>query len=895
MNKKLKIASIAVSAVMVGSMAFGMFGCSSNSGGTGGGTGGGSSASAQFEGTDENAAKIKSAVSTKLNYATYLGLCNTAYSRLVSKEWVDEGGTAQTKKTVATSVDNEVSIRFNVGDKSTRSITYNGLITGTITLPNGDTASDQQLKPVWADILETINDKTPGSGAIKFEDKYFTDSGKIPAIVKDEAKNLSDYDIITDGVTNVALYQDQLLDLSLYMDEMPNYAAFLEANPTVKDSLTFNGGSMYYAPYFDGYNDVEKYSLFKNNWVEALLDNTNGGDTTQTWAASMTAKGKTANKSSIQSYMGKTGSWNTDVLDKDGNEISGGITINYDKALSAAKGTTGLGAAVSTAAGKAYDGTSGNIVDIMNFVIDAKEGDVTGAQLLSIMQEYIKVAYYVGQTDTAFYTQTGYKLSDVFTGLCAAWDVDLFAALGRVMITNPTLLKSGSATVGATGATALKDVYLVTPREQNMQRGSDVISWIGELYGIRGLESRYGYAYINENNLLQDARGNESSYRAAKAFNAFYDEGLVFPASEKPSDGKNGSNSYYYQGTIETMAMHDYLNTQTPAGFKVSGDTNQVVYDGVEDGYNFTANLTAVSKWDEDGSNQIEADEYFRFTESWRSVKDSGICVPLASVANNPEKLKVILTFIDYIFSEDGQIMMAYGAPAASANGDGGFWYNPEVTTETIANDGSVTVNGTKYKGTFTFNGKTYASDTYYGKRYNPTLTQKTLDAYTAKDVNGYKYDGSKGSSATDANNWKTSCVMSYTDFARFVMGSALNFGNKLTSLEYQMTSDMGKAGAEKVDLAVGKDIIRHVTPALEEGQSKWYAIVPTSLPFTNTETANDSALAKDCSDLYQKGTQDTIFTIHKSSATNLYYEIIKYGYDFTSYANTFSTLGLNN
>lgn len=889
MNKKFKIAATAVSVVMAGSMAFGMFGCTTtpnNPGDTN-----------KPNETDIQAAQITQAVKDKLNYNTYVGACDLAYERLVSKNWA-EGSEKQAKLTVTAPTSSDtISLRFNIGDKNVRSISYiedAKMLTGTVTLPDGSSVNGGALKPVWSTLQSIMSEKT--GATVTFVDRYRNDSNKVKIAstgIDKESNPLSDYDLITDGVGNITDNQAKLLDLSQYLDQMPNYAAFLTANPTVKDSLTFNGDAMYYAPYFDGYNDVEKYSIFKLNWVESLLDAT-AGDATQTWAASMTAKGKTAaaTAAAIKSYMGTTGSWNTDVLDKDGNKVNGGITVNYDKALAAAKGTDGLGAAISDAAGVAYDGESGNIVDILNFIINTKEGDVTGAKLLKVVQEYIKVAYYVGTSNTAFYTQSGYKLSDVFNGYSAAWDVDLFAALGRVMITNPSLLKSGKdgKTIGQSGATALSDTYLVNAREVNMQRHADIISWVGELYGVRGLESRYAYAYIDDEGVWQDVRGEEAGYKAMSAFHAFYEEGLVFIG--KPSDGKKAKQSYYSEGTIESMAEHDYLNTQTPAGFKVSGDTDDATY-SLEDGYNYTANITAVSKWDEDGDGTIQSDEYFRFTESWRSVKDSGIAVPLDSVKNDPKKLSAVLTFIDYIFSEDGQIVMAYGQPASDANGTGGFWYNPEVATE-----GAQTVEGVNYKGTFRFNGKIYASNTYYGKKYVPTLTKKTLDAYVGKSVNGYTFGGAgTGSSESASSKWtQTGVVMSYTDFARGVMGSAVNFGNKLTSLEYQMTSEMGRRGAEKVDVAVSADIIRHVTPSLSTYtySSKWYSVVPTALPFTVAETATTGTLLKDCNDLYNKGSAGTIFTINKNTETNLYLEIIQKGYAFGSYNDMFAKLGLS-
>lgn len=922
MNKKLKIATAAVSVVMAGTMVVGMFGCTP-----------------------------KKPVSEQEKYE-------------VAAAGTDISG---------------VTININIGDAAQRSISfgYGELLSGTVKLPDGKSYSSSSLKPAWA-AFETMV-------GCKFKDVWQNASKKLTnaATATTEGARLSDMDIITDGAANVATNKASLLDLSNYLDEMPNYKKFLDDNPIVRLSLTSDTehGSMYYAPYFDGNNDIEKYELFKTNWLTTLLD-TDEGDTTTTYASHGTTKkgngGDYANtlttETAITSFMGTTGSWTAEVLDKDGKKLDAGITVNYDKVLAAAKSADGLGAAVTAAAGATYTGDSGNIVDIMNYVINTKEGNVTGAQLKKILQEYIKVAYYVGGTETSFYTQAGYKLSDVFAGYSAAWDVDLYAAIGRVLVTNPAILNSGkTGHIGDTDSTPLSNLYLLSARQNNMQRMIDTVSMIGQLYGVRGLESKNLYSYVGSDGRLKDPRGDAKSYEAMEKFNAFWKEGLIYTGAS----GSNADQSYYKSNTPEALSCYDYVNTQTPVGFEIQGATGnwqgpKQTYTAEAD-YNYTPIITPVSKWN-DGKEQV-----MRFTESWRTTKDTGFCVPVANVKDNPTKLRAVLTFIDKMFSNDGQILLTYGPKATSATAGDGFWYNEEATAEQIA------------AGTyFEYDGKKLYSTIEYGGVYQPQILENVYNAYYGKSTTeNVKFDGtgltyaggdtviapesaltdgklgddykvkngatlsydvycvdSKGKfvkvaagakmggdlyvvEATVAANtevtgaahyivdvngklaasdgkrvalisdtvsqWTTNATLNYTNFARYVIGSALPIGNKLQSFEFQLTSTMGRKGALIVDAGLGllgdptDGVIKHTVNVMTS--NPWYTVVPTLLPYSEADT---DSLSGTHNRLYT-GDEGNYFSNNKNDNTNLYWQIIKYGMDAGQITAKYAGLGLGN
>lgn len=813
MNKYKKLAIAAVSVVMAGTMVASLAACN----GGGGNKGGGTLTQAKLQYTTDNAGKLSYAATTTL--------------------------------------------KLDIGDAANKAIGFgnnSGLLSGNRKLCDGNTYSATDLKPAWKALQTELG--------LVLQDNFSIGSNKITKNYESQASGLAGTDILTDTAATIVSKANEnvntFLDLNQYLDVMPNYKKFLEDRPLVYMSLTSNtdNGAMYYAPYFDGNDDIEKYVLTKTNWVVALLDAEDGSITdTTTWKAQIAGKSlgsgangawdDTKDKAQAESFMGKTGSYTVGTTNK-ANQTSTTLktlTVDYAAAITDLGNDTdgSLKKLVEAVSGVTTVKTdSGNIVDIMNQMINDSKGAVTGAQLLKVLQRYIDVVYKDGSGK--FYT----KRSDVFNAVDAGWDVDLLTALARCLVTNPSLIKSGSAgnTIGGSGATALKDLYAIASRTNDMQRQSDMYSFAGELYGARGLESRYEFSYIGQDGKLYDARQNEYTYTALDKFSKLVKEGLACV-----TDNSAGNVSYYKSGKIEAMMNHDYLNTQTPAGFQKMQDTEVKAgnlasgYD-IEADYNFTPILTPVSKWDVNGDGTNET--VMRFTESWRSVKDSGFAIPYASVQDNPDKLSALLKLIDYMFSHDGQIAMTYGPMASDVNGTGGFWYNTEATAEQVT------------AGTyFEYKGKKYYSDLYYAGEYQPKLTIDTRKAYQGVTVNDVDYNTAWGE--------KNSCVRNYTNFARFVIGSALNVGNKLQSFEYQATCDMGKEGGARVDVNLKNGAIKHVTQTVDKN-NYWYTIVPTTVPLTPVEA---KYINENVTDL-----KNTLFSAAKTDKTNYFFSILAHG-----------------
>lgn len=696
-------------------------------------------------------------------------------------------------------------LRMNVGyynsdqTKAAR-MTYNSSeLTTKVTLPDGKDYSSGSLKPAWQAMQDELK--------VKFTDVFQNNNNEEQITLPKNDGTMNEYDLITSSAAAMTQNTDVLLNLEPYLDVMPNYKHFLDSNPALYYSLTSNttNGDMYYAPYFDGFNDIEKYTLAEKNWLDDVL-NASDEDlaaVTTTFAGQGAKKGSEvdATKASVRSYMGTTGSWEVDATNPDDATKLVKAKVDYDAALAAAKSANGLGAAISAAKGSAYTGDSGNIVDIMNDVINATNGTVTGGQLTKILQEYIDVAYTLGGEAYA-------DRADVFNSVSAAWDVDLMVAAMRCVVASPALIGEDVANIG--------NLYGLAGRQPSTQRRTDLTAMAGELYGIRGMESRYEYLYIDDEGTIQDARLKAETFDLVDRMSEMVDEGLLYIGESNVQGARDTSKG------PSPLFMHDYSQTQTTTGY-------------TDETYNVSPIVNAVSRWDTDDDGSHET--IMRFTESWRSVKNTGFCVSKAAVANNPDKLSAVLAFIDYLFSNDGQLIMTYGAQ--STNGDtnpNGWWYADkatDVTLEEVAEqvEGSEqwTIKAEYETDYFVYKNTVYKSMVDY-VRAIPKLTTANITLFEGGEVNGFKLDGV-------VTNQTAS--YSYTNYARYIMGATFPIGNKDQGFEYQCTAQCALDGAGIVSQALANGAIKHVTLSIAEGQSLWYMIAPTSLALDSNQQAN--------------------------------------------------------
>lgn len=361
---------------------------------------------------------------------------------------------------------------------------------GVITLANGKSYRAGELKPTWVTLQEKLG--------MKFIDKYQgKKSSEEWAYWKEQ---LDQIDMVsgTAALLNEAGVAGNLINIAEYLDKMPNFKAYLEANPIVRLSITgaTDGsakGAIYFSPYFDGVNDIERMPLMRADMIIKLLD----GD------KAFTGANRAVNTSAYKPYM--TASYDIESLTADGTKT---------QIIKKQFGT----------------GAKANIIEQMNAV-----PNLTGDKAVEMFRAYID----------AMYGKTYAKRSDLFLGYDAAWDADELVALLRCAV----------ASLNDSENKAISGLF--SRQTNSVQRQVDLFRFAGSLFGARGMESRQDYLYVGTDGKLHDARQEKESYIAVEKLNQMYTEGLIIMDGEAKSDNylekDAGLVSYDYSQTQTIM------------------------------------------------------------------------------------------------------------------------------------------------------------------------------------------------------------------------------------------------------------------------------------------------------------------------------------------------------
>ena len=365
------------------------------------------------------------------------------------------------------------TLRMATGYNSTKTgLSFDAEVAGEgITLADGVTYHAGDLKPTWVEVEKELG--------IKIEDKYQGNSASNEFDYWKE--RMGDVDMVSGTAAKLTEYGEQgvVVNIGDYLDSMPNFKAYLEANPIVRLSITgnVNNGAIYFSPYFDGVNDIERMPLMRADMVQKLLDGEGEftADKCNNTAAPV-----------YEPYMPTSGKIEIDVVKPDGSAVET-IAKDYDAA--------------------------GNIVAKMN-----EAGSIDGVTAVNMLREYIDKAY------NGYY---GTERSNLFIGQNAAWDADELVALLRCVVANPQTLNGTDSIQG-----------LFSREDDNNQRRVDLVRFAGHLFGIRGLESRQDYLYFDADGSLKDARQNPETYKAIERMNAIAKEGLISVNFMNTADGK---------------------------------------------------------------------------------------------------------------------------------------------------------------------------------------------------------------------------------------------------------------------------------------------------------------------------------------------------------------------
>ncbi|MCR5113425.1 MAG: hypothetical protein K6A63_05765 [Acholeplasmatales bacterium] len=481
-------------------------------------------------------------------------------------------------------------------------------------------------------------------------------------------------DLLYNATSNFKSNSSSLVNLSNYLGQMPNFSAWLAKNPTMARAITIDGG-IYYTPYFDGYNDVERMFIMDTSMVKLVLDSTEGWDTT-------TTNGGTAPSSNVLQ-----GGFYQPFVNAD---------YNYPDA------TTKVPVLVNGESVEATINQTENIIKKQNALLAT---GCTGKELAEQLIDYITTAHSLSFVK-GYYTNP----SDLYISSAAAYNTDELIALMRVIKANPGLITGDSSA----------EVETFFPRAASNNRIENILDF-AQVWGVQGVDSEQNNFYFAGDKKLHALETTQASYDALNYLSEMYDEGLIvgdFYTDAKDSKRSTGMLDRYYKKTLTdsgygfmmydysaaTIAANDIYNgigTAASAREKDKFDTN---YSQTS----ITAVLPPLTYWaTEDTWDHTQAINNFtgktlnRYYESNRALKSTTWAIPATS-----DNIEGAVRLMDFMFSSFGKLVQDYGPTA--------YWAKPGDIDTVVDGQG----NPTSYDSS-----KAYVSTSLVVGEYNAILS----------------------------------------------------------------------------------------------------------------------------------------------------------------------------
>ncbi len=462
------------------------------------------------------------------------------------------------------------------------------------------TLSKGTILPTWQCIGEklgvTITDGADYSKAQKDNWTQYVSEG-----FKDASGNDINLVMGTQTLYDTAIASGKLVAISDHLNEMPNFKKWTEKNKSIYQTMKSTDGKVYYTPYFDGLDDIEKMNIMNTEWIEKLLDGTDAADTATT------------------------------------------LTSFYQPTVAEEKGAQVI----------VYDGSARRTItvdysDDTNAIVKQNAlSTMNGQTLLAALKESLIAQYgaYISSSvggsasSGAIYN----KLSEIFTSEKACYNVDDLVALIRCVKTNPKLL-TGDAT---------KTITPIVPRGSKTSRQytmGELAAW----WGVRGMSGENGNLYFDLDGNIKDARTNTETYEALTNIHKIYQEGLIYQGFASASDN-NTEDKYRKDGMYAGTVFMLYEYNSSTCQFNGDADSKNT------SGLNLQAVLPPVAKWAGDETvslSGVEYSGYFHFSEDNRSLKTGGWAIPSSTTG---ETLTNALKLMDYMFSDEGALIQDFG------------------------------------------------------------------------------------------------------------------------------------------------------------------------------------------------------------------------------------------
>lgn len=432
----------------------------------------------------------------------------------------------------------------------------------------------------------------------------------------------------------------EAVDLTSYIENgsMPNFKAWLDKNPAIKKAIT-EDGKIYYTPYLDGYQDVERMLIMDTSVVEKLLDSasTANYDTNKT--------NGTGGATNVL-----TGAYYTPYVDDN---------YNYPNA------TTSVSVLVGSETKTLTIRQTTNIIKQQNELL---VNGCTGKALADQFVSYLNTAFADGLTGS---NKIYNNLSEIFTSRSAAYNADELVALMRVMKANPGLL-TGDENAEVEG---------LFPRGGANNRVDNIADFM-QIWGIQGMTSKKEMLYFDAEGKLADAASTLQTYDGLNYLSALYNEGLIiekFWDKDTTSSGTYYLNKYFSKtGDKSTygLIMYDYAASTGASNDMVDGLGTK--YSSRKEPYNVEGAVTGVrailpplAYWATESTFSTTTQHLTdktgktlcRYSEENRSLKSNSWCIPSSS-----DNIEGAIKLMDYMFSDEGSKIQDFGP------NDGNYW-----------------------------------------------------------------------------------------------------------------------------------------------------------------------------------------------------------------------------
>jgi len=495
--------------------------------------------------------------------------------------------------------------------------------------------TEGDLLPTWKALASLVNADIKDASVYGQGSDADTYTAVSTAGYKSETEDGQMIDLFYNTTANINAMgsAQEAVNLLNYLEHMPYFSAWLDANPTMKKTIMV-GNAIYYTPYFDGYQDVERMFVMDTNLAKAVLDaaNFDAFDTTINGGSNPAAN--VVQSGTYQPYVNADFNYaadtTVDVLN--GTKVEQ-ITIKKTE----------------------------NIIKKQNAKLAA---GVTGKELAQDFRAYLDAAY--GEYIGAGKLYENY--SDIFVSEKAAYNADELIALMRLVKANPGVI-SGDPNMEIEG---------LSPRGGANNRVDNMADFM-QIWGIQGMTSKKDMLYFDANGNLNDASLTLQTYEGVENLSAIYDEGLIMGDFYMKSDSI-GSTYYLNKYFAKTEAgggyafmLYDYAASTGASNTKVDGigtDPAKVA-EGFTPATGVRPILPPLAYWGNKAEfnpltqhlRDLTGKSLLRYSEENRSLKANAWCIPTSS-----DNIEGACAVMDVLFAKEGNRIQDFGP------NDGKYW-----------------------------------------------------------------------------------------------------------------------------------------------------------------------------------------------------------------------------